>query len=98
MAEHAIEYRPFRNCDPPHLVRLWEQAGLGRGAALNLTNDQSFDFVNFAQHYFDPHGLILAVADDVPIGFVHAGFGCVDDESALSMDRGVICAVAVDPD
>lgn len=95
-----IEYRTFRNYDPPALVRLWQQAGLGRGAAQNLTNDSSFDLVNFAQSYFDARGLIVAVNSDdrQPVGFVHAGFGSDATGSGLDPRNGVICTVIVHPD
>ena len=92
-----IEYRSFRNYDPPQILRLWEEAGLGRGAAQALSNDTSFDLVNYSQTYFDRHGLILAVDNGVPVGFVHAGFGCASDGSSLDTSIGVICAVVVHP-
>lgn len=93
-----IEYRSFRNCDPPQIVRLWNQAGLGAGAALNLTNDVSFDMMNYSQPYFDRDGLIVACHDNQPVGFVHAGFGCSADGNSLDKAQGVICAVLVHPD
>ncbi len=92
-----IEYRSFRNYDPPQILRLWEEAELGHGAAQALSNDMSFDLVNYSQTYFDRHGLILAVDQDVPVGFVHAGFGCSSDGSSLDNSKGVICAVIVQP-
>lgn len=93
-----IEYRPFRNYDPPQLLRLWQQAGLGRGAAVNLSNDESFDYINYAQQHFDRNGLIVAVEGILPVGFVHAGFGCREDGSGLDQKTGVIEAVVVHPD
>ena len=94
----VIEYRAFRNYDPPQILRLWEQAGLGHGAAQSLSNDLSFDMVNYSQTYFDRNGLILAVDDGSPVGFVHAGFGCSADGNSLDDSTGVICAVVVHPD
>lgn len=91
-----IEYRPFRNDDPPALVRLWNTAGLGRGAAQRITPD-AFDLINFSQSYFDRNGLIVAVSGGRPIAFVHAGFAFESDHSRLSERHGVICAVVVDP-
>lgn len=93
-----IEYRAFRNYDPPQILRLWEQAKLGHGAAQALSNDMSFDMVNYAQTYFDRTGLILAVDDGTPVGFVHAGFGCLPDGNSLDISTGVICAVVVVPE
>jgi GNAT superfamily N-acetyltransferase len=42
----------------------------------------------FAKPYFDPEGLIIASADDVPVGFVHAGFGASEEQSAIDTDIG----------
>ena len=91
-----VAYRPFRNSDPPHLVRLWHDCDLGRGAAEGFRAD-AFELINFSQPYFDPAGLILACDGDTPVGFVHAGFGTNDQESRLLTDRGVICACMVHP-
>lgn len=91
-----IEYRPFRNSDPPHLIRLWDQSGLGRGAARGF-NYEAFDRLLLAQHYFDPAGMILACEGDQVVGFVHAGFR--HDESGGWIDRsaGAIGAIVVHP-
>lgn len=91
-----VEYRSFRNGDPPHLVRLWHECNLGRGAADDFTPD-AFELVNFSQPYFDPHGLILAHHEGKCIGMVHAGFGADETRSRLSQDVGIICAVMVHP-
>ncbi|MFP6764627.1 MAG: GNAT family N-acetyltransferase [Planctomycetaceae bacterium] len=93
-----IEYRSFRNYDPPGLLHLWQAAGLGRGAAVNRSNEESLDYVNYAQQYFDAAGLILAVDGVVPVGFVHAGFGCRPDGSGLNTKSGVIYSIIVRPD
>jgi GNAT superfamily N-acetyltransferase len=93
----VIEYRAFRNYDPPQILRLWEQAGFGHGAAQRLSNDMSFDMVNYSQTYFDRNGLILAIDDGTPVGFVHAGFGCSADGNSLDKSMGVVCAVVVEP-
>ncbi len=93
-----IEYRSFRNYDPPKILQLWHEAQLGRGAAQPLRNDESFDNVNYSQHYFDPQGLIVATDGDRQVGYVHAGFGPEADGSYIDRTRGVICAVVVHPD
>src|SRR5205085_1341627 len=51
----------------------------------------------FAKPYFDPEGLILAVEDKARVGFVHAGFGPNQKETALSYASGVICLLGVRP-
>ena len=91
-----VEYRSFRNGDPPQLVKLWHQCQLGRGAAKGFTPD-GFEFVNFSQPYFDRDGLILAIDGDRCVGMVHAGFGPDETKSRLSYDQGIICAVMVHP-
>jgi GNAT superfamily N-acetyltransferase len=70
---------------------------LGRGAAQGLTAD-ILELVNFAQPYFDPQGLIVALDGDELVGMVHAGFGCDESLSQLSFNIGIICAVMVRPD
>ena len=92
----VIEYRQFKNSDPPHVLHLWHECQLGRGAALGLRCDE-FDELVIAQTYFDPAGLILACHDGQVVGFVHAGFGANADRSWLSTEEGVICAVMVHP-
>ena len=42
----------------------------------------------FSRPYFDPEGLILAVHDGTPVGFVHAGFGPNEESTALATDVG----------
>lgn len=92
----VIEYRHFQNTDPPHILRLWHECQLGRGAAIGLHCDE-FDELVFAQTYFDPTGLIVACSDGQVVGFSHAGFGANQDRSGLSTDEGVICVVMVHP-
>lgn len=91
-----IEYRHFRNSDPPHLRRLWHDCQLGRGAAQGFDAD-IFETVVFSQPYFDPHGLIMAESDGVPVGFLHAGFGPDNSQQNIDRTRGTICLVMVHP-
>ncbi len=62
-----LTLRSFRNGDPPALVRLWNAAGLGRGAVHGLTTDV-FDHLVLAQQHFDRRGLTVAVEADSPRG------------------------------
>lgn len=91
-----IEYRRFRNSDPPQILRLWHECHLGRGAAIGLRCDE-FDELIIAQTYFDPEGMILACQDGQVVGFSHAGFGPNADRTGLGTDEGVICVVLVHP-
>ena len=91
-----IEYRQFRNSDPPHNLRLWHECGLGRGAALGISCNE-FDEIIFAQPYFDPGGVIVACRDGELVGFIHAGFSVNEPQTWLAKDEGVIGAVMVHP-
>jgi ribosomal protein S18 acetylase RimI-like enzyme len=92
----VIHYRTFRNGDPPGLVKVWNEAFIGRGAVALPTASALEEYV-FAKPYFDRAGLIVAVDDGTPVGFAHAGFGPTADESSLSTATGVVCAVGVSP-
>lgn len=91
-----IEYRSFRNTDPPRLVTLWNECPLGRGVASGISTE-SFESLTLSQPYFDPEGLILAFDGEELAGFVHAGFAANADESNIDRGRGVICAIIVHP-
>lgn len=91
-----VQFRPFRNYDPPELVRLWNASYHGRGVATPITPD-IFDTAALVQTYFDPRGLIVAEQEEKLVGFVHVGF-CVNAEhTALDYRQAVICAIVVDP-
>jgi hypothetical protein len=49
----------------------------------------------FSKPYFDRDGLILAIEDGHPMGFVHAGFGPGDDYSGLDHTQGVTSLLLV---
>ncbi len=89
-----IEYRPFRNSDPPQISDLWNFGKLGPGAAREFPND-ALDMLVLAEPYFDKRGLILACDGKEVIGFVHAGFGSNETGTGVSTSAGVICAVVV---
>ncbi|MFL5338561.1 MAG: GNAT family N-acetyltransferase [Gemmataceae bacterium] len=91
-----IQYRRFRNTDPPALAELWNDAFQGRGA-FPVRSANLFEHGIFAKPYFDPNGLLLAEEDGRVVGFVHAGFGPNAAETDISTDTGVICAIAVRP-
>lgn len=91
-----VQYRTFRNDDPPRLAQVWNAAFTGRGA-VQLRHSSPLEHHVFAKPYFDPAGLILAFDDATPVGFAHAGFGPTYDGSRLSTDQGVICLIGVIP-
>lgn len=92
-----IEYRTFRNTDPPRLTELWNFSGLGGGAVRDMSNDM-FDMFVLSEPYFDRDGLIIACEDDEAVGFVHAGFGTNATGTGINREVGVICALIVRPD
>ncbi len=90
-----IEYRTYRNSDPPALVDLWRSQPALRGRApLDLP---ALEQLALAKLYFDPRGLILAEEAGRALGFVHAGFGPTADGTALDKSRGVIAALLLRP-
>lgn len=95
--ERVVQYRTFRNDDPPGLVEVWNEAFIGRGAA-QLRNASALERHAFSKPYFDPDGLIVAADGNRLVGFAHAGFGANPRETALSYTAGVTCLVGVRPD
>ena len=89
-----IEYRTFRNTDPPALADVWNDAFTQRGA-VRLYHSSPLERYVFAKPYFDPAGLILALDDGRAVGFAHAGFGPDASGAALATSQGVTCAVGV---
>jgi ribosomal protein S18 acetylase RimI-like enzyme len=91
---YVIQYRCFRNNDPPGLVEVWNDALTGRGS-VRLRTSSPLERFTFSKLFFDPHGLIVAEDDGRCVGFVHAGFGANADGSALDRQAGVTCMLAV---
>ena len=91
-----IHYRTFRNSDPPALVDIWRARARERGLIQPMST-ALFDELVLSKPYFENQGLIVALDDDKPVGFVHAGFGPNEDQSGLSMEHGVTCMLIVRP-
>jgi ribosomal protein S18 acetylase RimI-like enzyme len=92
----VVQYRSFRNTDPPALAEVWNEALAGRGA-VRLRGSLPLENCVFAKLYFDPTGLLIAEEHGAVVGFAHAGFGADDAEKALSFAAGVTCMLAVRP-
>lgn len=92
-----IQYRTFRNGDPPVLVDLWNSCFIGRGAAF-LRGSTLLDYFTLSKPYFDPAGLILAVDEGKAIGFAQGGFAPDAHGSALDTTTGIVCSVGVLPE
>ena len=87
-----VQYRTFRNTDPPRLAQIWNEAFTGRGAVVLRSSSPLERFV-FAKPIFDPTGLFLAEEDNRCLGFAHAAM--VQGEM---QGVGVTCALGVRPD
>jgi ribosomal protein S18 acetylase RimI-like enzyme len=83
----VYQFRPFQNTDPPRLAEIWRSQPTQRGVMQPMSAMLLEQFV-FSKPYFDPAGLIVALRDDTPVGFVHAGFGPNDDGTALATEMG----------
>jgi len=91
-----ICYRPFLNSDPPALVALWNSQPPNRGLVQPITVEQLEDLV-LSKPFFERAGLILALEDNVPIGFAHAGFGPTPDHARLDCTSGTTAMLIVSP-
>jgi ribosomal protein S18 acetylase RimI-like enzyme len=92
-----VQYGPFRNDDPPGLLKVWNESASGRGAAFLQSTIPLETFV-FAKRYFDRNGLIVARDGARVVGFVHAGFGPNGETGESGTEAGVICVLVVHPD
>lgn len=91
-----IQYRQFRNTDPPELVEVWNETFTGRGA-VRLRSSAALERYVFAKPYFDPAGLLVAEEGAHVVGFAHAGFGAADGRPAVSTEAGVVSLIGVRP-
>jgi len=91
-----IEYRCFRNDDPPRLAEVWRAADLGPCGFQPMTAAWLESCV-FSKPYFDRAGLVVAIEGDRTVGFAHAGFGPDGDRAAVSTATGTTMLVVVVP-
>lgn len=91
-----IQYRIFRNTDPPALAKLWNICFTQRGS-IGLRGTILLEYFLFAKPYFDPASLTLACAENEPVGFALSGFGPNPKGDALDRTIGVICLIGVQP-
>jgi ribosomal protein S18 acetylase RimI-like enzyme len=92
----VIEFRCFRNDDPPRLADAWRWADLGPAAMQPMTS-LLLETAVFSKPYFDREGLVVAVEDGRAVGFAHAGFGPNAERSALDTTVGTTFLVVVVP-
>ena len=79
--------RPFHNTDPPHLAEIWRSQPPQRGL-LQPVSASLLEYSVFSKMHFDREGLIVATKEDVPVGFVHAGFGPNEDCTSIDTSMG----------
>jgi len=91
----VYRFRPFLNTDPPHLAAIWRGQPPQRGLLQPVTAPL-LEYGVFSKLNFDRHGLIVALRDEQPVGFVHAGFGPTDDGLALDTSMGTTQVLMVD--
>ena len=91
-----IEYRCFRNDDPPRLADVWRAADLGPAAMQPMTS-ALLEACVFSKPYFDRAGLLVALDGERMIGFAHAGFGPNADASGLDTSIGTTMLVVTVP-
>jgi len=92
----VIEYRCFRNDDPPRLADAWRAADLGPAAMQPMTS-ALLEACVFSKPYFDRHGLIVALDGPRVVGFAHAGFGPNGDKSGIDTTIGSTMLVVTVP-
>ncbi len=89
-----IDFRPFRNTDPPALCEIWcAQPNLR--AMFQPLSPAALEGGVLSRPFFDRHGLIVAADSHRPVGFVHAGFAVDSSESALDHSVGATCMLLV---
>lgn len=91
-----INFRRFRNTDPPALVEIWNESLPNRGA-YPLPTPGLLERWLFSRSHFDPNGLTVAVDSETSkiVGWALAGFGPNAEHERISTDTGVTCIVLV---
>ncbi len=84
-----IEYRSFRNSDPPLITAIWSAQAPLRGRISTVRPNFLAEHV-FGKPYFDRHGFILATVKDQVIGFAHAAFGPSPARDSADHQDGVV--------
>jgi ribosomal protein S18 acetylase RimI-like enzyme len=93
----VIQFRTFRNTDPPGLVRVWNDALAGRGT-VPLRSASLLEYFLLCKSYFDPDGLHAALDGTQIVGWALTGFGPDATHMKLDLSTGVVCLLGVLPD
>jgi ribosomal protein S18 acetylase RimI-like enzyme len=89
----VIEYRTFRNTDPPRLVAVWNDAFNQRGTP-KLANNTLLERYVLSKSNFDPQGLFVALSNGAVVGWAHAG---MSRNPFNTQAVGVTCLIGVRP-
>lgn len=89
-----IHFRPFLNTDAPLLTEIWRSHHPLRAMVQSMTTSL-FEQHVLSKPYFDRLGLILAIENDHPVGFVHVGFGANRELDDVSVERAVVSMMMV---
>lgn len=98
-ASSSYRLRPFRNTDPPALVDLWNR-GTADLNAIRPLSVYDWDALVVGKPHFETAGLIVAERQGRPVGFVHAGFGPLEESGPshrLDTSMGTIAMLVIDP-
>ena len=66
-----LDYRTFRNTDPPRLVAVWNEAFNQRGCP-RLPSNTLLERYVLGKIIFEPKGLFVAESNGVVVGWAHA--------------------------
>ena len=91
-----IQFRSFRNSDSPLLADIWRSQSASRSLAQPMSAAMIEQLV-VNKSVFDRDGLVLAIENQRPVGFVHAGFGPASSLAGASTTEGVISALMLRP-
>ena len=91
-----IDYRPFRNTDPPAICEIWRSHPPVRAFFQPMTPSVLENTV-LCRPFFDRQGFIVATDQGHPVGFVHAGFGPDSIGAAIETSVGATCLLMVAP-
>lgn len=89
-----IDYRAFRNTDPPALCEIWGKQASCKAYYQTLT-PAVLERVVLSRPLFDRHGMVVAEENGVPIGFAHAGFSRNSDGSEQDLSVGATCMLMI---
>lgn len=88
-----LDYRTFRDNDPPRLVAVWNDTFTQRGAP-KLANNTLLERYVLSKSIFDPKGLIVAESNGVVVGWAHAA---MSGNPFSTQPVGVTCLIGVRP-